>query len=289
MTISTGSGREIPVRVSSSVFHGHTGALLGVLFVMNDLTELKKLEEQVRRTDRLSSLGTLSAGMAHEIKNPLVSIKTFTQLLPERYEDEEFRVTFFELIGDEIKRIDSIVNRLLKFARPAEANLVRTHLHNVLDESLQLMEQQAKGHGIDLVRSFGADTDMIKGDTELLKQAMINFFLNAIEAMSTGGRLEVGTRLERNGDVFAGGGDGANGSLLHVTIRDTGTGIMPDDVNRIFDPFFTKKPTGTGLGLSVAHGILQEHGVAINVDSRHGAGTTFHLLFPVVAEHGDRE
>ncbi len=118
MSIRRGN-EEIPIRASGSMFHGHTGRPLGALLVFNDMTVLKKMEEQIRRTDRLSSIGTLSAGMAHEIKNPLVTIKTFAQLLPQQHHDAEFRDTFFDLVGQEVNRIDAIVNRLLNFARPA--------------------------------------------------------------------------------------------------------------------------------------------------------------------------
>ena len=157
--------------------------------MFNDLTTIKKLELQVRRTDRLASLGTLAAGMAHEIKNPLVTIKTFTQLLPERYEDPDFRETFSSLIGQEVKRIDSIVNQLLNFSRPAKPNLAPTHLHEVLDNSLNLITQQLRQKGITLVRAYSAAQDLVHADADQLNQAFINFFLNAIESMSGGGHL----------------------------------------------------------------------------------------------------
>ncbi|NQT91215.1 MAG: PAS domain-containing protein, partial [Lentisphaerae bacterium] len=131
LAITRWSREETPIRLSSSTFHGHTGERMGALLVFTDVTDLKRLEAQVRRTDRLGSLGTLSAGMAHEIKNPLVSIKTFTQLLPERYDDPEFRETFFSLIGDEVMRIDNLVSRLLHFARPAQASIGQVHVHEV--------------------------------------------------------------------------------------------------------------------------------------------------------------
>src|SRR5207253_6310447 len=133
------SGNDgIIVRASTSIFHGQDQQVLGALMVLTDITSLKRLELQIRRSDRLASLGTLSAGMAHEIKNPLVSIKTFAQLLPERYQDSDFRETFSNLIGHEIDRIDSLVNQLLRFARPAKPVLQPMHVHAVLEKSLQL-------------------------------------------------------------------------------------------------------------------------------------------------------
>ena len=283
MTIHHGPGDETPVRLGSSIFREHTGKVIGALLVFNDMTTLKKLELQVRRTDRLASLGTLAAGMAHEIKNPLVTIKTFTQLLPERYEDADFRETFSSLIGQEVKRIDSIVNQLLRFSRPAKPNLAPTRLHEVLENSLNLVFEQARQKGISLVRSFTALQDYVHADADQLNQAFINFFLNAIESMSGGGHLSVATEIVQT-DYFSPNlwrerdGEGR----IRVTIRDTGEGIQPDLIARIFDPFFTTKSHGTGLGLSVAHGIIQEHGGVIDVESEIARGTTFTIVFPLM-------
>jgi PAS domain S-box-containing protein len=158
------SEREIVARVSSSVFHGENGERLGALMVLTDITAVKRLEAQIRRSDRLASLGTLSAGMAHEIKNPLVSIKTFTQLLPERYNDSDFRETFSNLIGHEIDRIDSLVNQLLRFARPAKPVLKAMHVHEVLEKSLMLVGHRLYQKEIKLTRSWDAEVDTIRAD-----------------------------------------------------------------------------------------------------------------------------
>ncbi len=285
MTISHGPGEETPVRVGSSLFLGHAGKVLGALLVFNDVTTIKKLELQVRRTDRLASLGTLAAGMAHEIKNPLVTIKTFTQLLPERYEDGDFRETFSSLIGQEVKRIDSIVNQLLKFSRPAKPNLTPTGLHEVLDNSMNLIQQQLRQKGIKLVRSYNAQNDLVQADPDQLNQAFINFFLNSIESMSGGGELSVSTDLVHS-DLYSPNlwkeRDGTG--HIRVSIRDTGEGIPADHLTRIFDPFFTTKSHGTGLGLSVAHGIIQEHGGLIDVESELAKGTTFYILIPLLRD-----
>ena len=175
--------------------------MVGVILVFSDQTKLKKLEMQVRRTDRLASLGTLSAGMAHEIKNPLVTIKTFTQLLPERYQDEDFRDTFSSLLSHEVDRIDRIVNQLLNFARPAKPTLCPISLHGILDHCMRLIHEQLRQKHIFLEETLDADFDMINGDQDQLEQIIINFFLNAIDAMEGGGKLLVNTknRIEANG------------------------------------------------------------------------------------------
>ena len=283
LTLRPPVGDELPVRVSSAVFYSHTGKILGAFVVVNDLTAVKRLELQIRRSDRLASLGTLAAGMAHEIKNPLVSIKTFTQLLPERYEDDDFRQTFFSLVGTEVKRIDSIVNQLLRFSRPAKPILVPTSLHDVLASTLNLMTQQMRQRNVRLNRHFGAPDDRMQADDDQLSQALVNLILNALESMPNGGELTVRTGTT---PMPASGSADGNGHShgIWVTIADAGEGIAPENITHIFDPFFTTKSQGTGLGLSVAHGIVTEHGGMIDVSSEVGRGTVFQLIFPLIPE-----
>lgn len=272
------------VRASSSIFHGQDGQMLGALMVLTDITALKRLELQIRRSDRLASLGTLSAGMAHEIKNPLVSIKTFAQLLPERYQDSDFRETFSNLIGHEIDRIDSLVNQLLRFARPAKPHLRPMHVHEVLEKSLMLVGHRLYQKEIKLSRSWNADVDTIRADADQLEQVFLNFFLNAMDAMKHGGELTVATEIRSPQEWIptAGGTNGDRQEVLRVTVRDDGEGIKGEDIPHVFDPFFTTKDYGTGLGLSVVHGIIQEHGGQIEVESELSKGTAFHILFPLV-------
>jgi nitrogen-specific signal transduction histidine kinase len=258
--------------------------MLGVLVVLTDITALKRLELQIRRSDRLASLGTLSAGMAHEIKNPLVSIKTFAQLLPERYQDSDFRETFSNLIGHEIDRIDSLVNQLLRFARPAKPLLKPMHVHAVLEKSLQLVGHRLYQKEIKLTRSWRADVDTIRADADQLEQVFLNFFLNAMDAMKRGGEMVVSTEI-RPAEEWVAAVTGSNGDvdeLLRITIRDNGEGIRGEDIPHVFDPFFTTKDYGTGLGLSVVHGIIQEHAGQIEVESELSKGTAFHILLPLV-------
>jgi PAS domain S-box-containing protein len=280
------AGREVIARTSTSVFHDQERHVLGVLMVLTDITALKRLESQIRRSDRLASLGTLSAGMAHEIKNPLVSIKTFAQLLPERYQDSDFRETFSNLIGHEIDRIDSLVNQLLRFARPTKPLLRPMHVHEILEKSLSLVGHRMYQKEIKLTRSWGADVDTIRADADQLEQVFLNFFLNAMDAMKNGGELAISTQISTDEQwvsaVNRGNGHGAPQEVLRITIRDTGEGIRKQDIPHVFDPFFTTKDYGTGLGLSVVHGIIQEHGGQIEVESELRKGTSFHVLLPLV-------
>jgi PAS domain S-box-containing protein len=276
--------QEIIARVSTSIFHDQDRQVLGALMVLTDITALKRLESQIRRQDRLASLGTLSAGMAHEIKNPLVSIKTFAQLLPERYQDSDFRETFSNLIGHEIDRIDSLVNQLLRFARPTKPLLKPMHVHEVLEKSLSLVGHRMYQKEIKLARFWDANVDTIKADGAQLEQVFLNFFLNAMDAMKNGGELAVTTQIETDERWVSAltHGNGSSPEVLRITIRDTGEGIREQDIPHVFDPFFTTKDYGTGLGLSVVHGIVQEHGGQIEVESELKKGTAFHVLLPLV-------
>jgi len=277
-------GPPTPVRLGSTAFRDLKGSRLGVLLVFQDMTAEKALQQQVRRSDRLASMGTLSAGMAHEIKNPLVTIKTFSQLLPERFGDADFRKSFTELVGNEVKRIDGIVSQLLAFARPSKPSMTRTCVHDVLDSALRLLEQEFRRENITVTTKFEAPGGLILGDANLLNQAFVNFFLNAHDAMQEGGRLVVSTCAA---DTTNGGHESrrvAAGRRLCIAIEDTGGGIRQENLSQIFDPFFTTKSQGTGLGLAVAHGIIEEQGGTIEVKSTSGAGTTFLIAFPLIEE-----
>lgn len=273
------------LRMGSAYLIGHDDKPMGALLVFTDMTEMKSLEEQVRRADQLSSVGTLAAGMAHEIKNPLVTIKTFTQLLPERHADEEFRQDFSSLVAHEVSRIDGIVNQLLSFSKPSKPHLVPMKLHHTVGQTLKLIHEQLSQKNIVLNNNFQAKQDLISGDADLLTQAIVNLNLNAIDAIENGGAITVGTTncIYR----FANGDDPERASAvscIRLQISDTGKGIEEKDLQKIFDPFFTSKSGGTGMGLSVAHGIIQEHHGVIEVESAPGKGTTFYIYIPLLKE-----
>src|SRR5438477_129300 len=275
---------------NAKIYNEQDRQVLGALMVLTDITAIKRLELQIRRSDRLASLGTLSAGMAHEIKNPLVSLKTFAQLLPERYQDSDFRDTFSNLIGHEIDRIDSLVNQLLRFARPAKPILKPLHAHEILEKALTLVGHRLYQKDIKLDRLWRADVDTIHGDADQLEQVFLNFFLNAMDAMKTHGELSVNTEIRSDEQwvsalTYTNGESSGNGQArqaLRITIRDSGEGIRAEDIPHVFDPFFTTKDYGTGLGLSVVHGIIQEHGGQIEVESELQKGTAFHISLPLV-------
>ena len=272
---------EVTLRVGGAVVTGHAGARLGALLVFSDITDIKRLELQIRRSDRLASVGTLSAGMAHEIKNPLVALKTFAQLLPERYDDADFRETFSRLAQQEIERIDGIVNQLLEFSRPAKPLLAEASLHEVLQRPLKLVSEAALKKQVVIEKNFNAADDAILADVHQMQQVFLNFLLNALDAIAGKGRIILSTSQVEGRFNPTGTGDAIPRPYLRLDIADTGCGIPPDQLSRIFDPFFTTKTSGTGLGLSVSYGIIREHGGMVEVESQPGHGTLFHIFFPL--------
>jgi signal transduction histidine kinase len=215
--------------------------------------------------------------MAHEIKNALVAGRTFLDLLLEKNNDSDL----VQVVRRETARIDAIVSRMLRFSGTTGTSLRPLHLHEVLGHALRLVQPQLSNKSISLEQSFRAETDVTRGDEYELQQAFVNLFLNALEAMSTNGRLTVAT------ETLAEGSGGAR--RLRVLVRDTGTGILPEHMNHLFEPFFTTKDSGTGLGLATTRRIIQEHEGSISVESRPGQGTTFAILLPVVTETGGKQ
>ncbi|MCC5847760.1 MAG: hypothetical protein JJU29_06655 [Verrucomicrobia bacterium] len=258
------------LHVGSTQFQGHAEGEGETLLVMQDITHMKTMELHLRRSDRLASLGTLSAGMAHEIKNPMVTLKTFAQLLPERHDDPEFRDTFSKLALQEIHRIDRLVDQLLRLSRPSKSCLVPVEMHGMLEKSGQLLRQQAVQKQVKIALTLEAERDEVEGDPDHLHQAILNFLINGIESMPTGGQLTVHTE---NGN-----------ETLEIGIQDTGVGIERERLQHIFDPFYTTKDTGTGLGLSIAHQILHEHNGSVTVRSEPGQGCCFRIVLPLRME-----
>jgi PAS domain S-box-containing protein len=284
MQLDRADGEQFCIVVSSSRLHTASGDIVGAMLMIYDLTALKRLEQSVQRADRLSSLGTLAAGMAHEIKNPLVSIKTFTQLLLSRFDDPDFRATFSEIVPHEVERIDSIVMRLLDFARPQAPCFASHNLRVIVDEVLALLENEMRKNCISVERDFPEDYVEVYGDEQQLHQVFLNLFLNAIDALkdTEGGVLRVGAEYRRMPRRQGTGYPYEEAEFVRIVVADSGCGMPADAIERIFTPFYTTKPHGSGLGLAVVHGIVTEHNGEIDVTSTPGEGTTFILSLPLV-------
>ncbi|HOW36586.1 MAG TPA: ATP-binding protein [Candidatus Omnitrophota bacterium] len=259
--------------------------------------ENERLRQEVAQAEKLKTVATLASGMAHEIKNPLTAIKTFVEYLPERKDNPEFLDKFTRIVGAEVDRIDGLVHQLLEFAKPSPLALKETNIHQLIDETLSLLNNQLVQHKIDLIRDYNADRDQtLNIDPNQIRQALLNIFLNAIEAMKYGGTLRVQTedyRLKTKDQssqksLVSGLQSGVHKGFLKITISDTGSGIHPKDLPHVFDPFFSKKDHGTGLGLAITHGIIQEHGGKIKVESELGKGTEAILELPIIGSEENK-
>jgi two-component system NtrC family sensor kinase len=239
--------------------------------------ELKRSQSLVRRTDRLRSLETMAAGLAHEIRNPLTSIKAFVDLAPERKDDEQFLVRFSKVVKEDVFRIERLTREILDYAKPMEPFLREEDLNDIVESCLYTLRVRPSHELIVVESDLIRDLPKIFADRQQLKQVILNFMFNAVEAMlPKGGVLTVRTRHLK----FQGKPD-----WVQLEIQDAGSGIAPDDIEHIFDPFFTTKHLsqeheGTGLGLAIAHQIIQEHKGKIDVQSVKGRGTTFFVNLP---------
>jgi PAS domain S-box-containing protein len=283
LTLRRRTGAALPVEVSAAPLKGGDGKDLGGVGVFRDLTAVRNLETQLRRSDRLAALGTLAAGLAHEIKTPLTSVLTFTRHLVRRFDDEYFRGRFQSVVPRELERINRIVERLLELARPARLTFSLVRLPVLLDRVVELHAHELETRGAVVVREYARDVPPIQADEEALYQALVNVVSNAVEAMGPGGRLTLRLGWHDGTELRAGRARLFN-RRVRIEVSDTGTGIAPSDAERVFNPFFTTRDGGTGLGLALTHKIVDDHSGTIDFQSRPGAGTTFRITLPVAAE-----
>jgi len=278
MPVNHPQAGEVLIRASTFAYANDAGKIEAALLLFHDVSSAKKLELNVRRLDRLANIGTLSASAAHEIKNALVAIKTFIQRLPDRHEDKDLA----GLVNQEVERIDSIASQLLRLSGPAKPVFAPVSVHKILENSLRLIGHRLESNRVKLARSFGAPEDLVDADDKQLGQAFINLFLNAIEAMSSGGTLQVATEPHSSAEAAVSSVAGSDTRFLRLTISDTGPGISAEHLPQVFDRFFTTKQDGTGLGLAITRSIIQEHGGTIAVESILHQGTSFKIVLPLV-------
>jgi hypothetical protein len=235
---------------------------------MEDITEKTLMEEQLMQTEKLSSIGLLAAGVAHEINTPLTGISSYTQMLLKDTDNDERRKAILRKIEKQTFRAAEIVGELLSFSRLGGGEFTAVDINQIIHDSLSLLDHQLDGSRVKVARDLSEALPPVYGDTGKLQQVFVNLFLNARDAMPTGGKLDIHTDMDD--------------SMVVVDISDTGGGIPKEYLKRIFDPFFTTKGIGkgTGLGLAVSYGIIQEHGGGIFVESDAGKGTRFTLKLP---------
>ena len=270
------AGRRVTLRAAASELRDEAGQPDGLVVLLRDVTDVNRLETQLRRADKLAALGTLAAGVAHEVKNPLYALRLNLHLLegdvmgpPGPSGDAK---GYFEILRSEIERLDRIVENFLRFSKPSLPEVQPLELHALLERVLGLIAYEAAGHGVTIQTSFDPFLGSIPGDEGQLSQVFLNLGINALQAMPTGGTLVVATQLERGWAV--------------VSIGDTGPGIQEDILPHVFDPYFTTRPRGVGLGLAIAHRIVEGHHGSIEVESEAGKGTIMTVRLPGSAADG---
>jgi signal transduction histidine kinase len=228
------------------------------------------------RAERFSFLGNLAARLAHEIKNPMTALGTFLQMLPQKFNDEEFRTNFYKIAMEETNRVNNLITELLDLVKTRESHFELNDLHDLIEKMILLVSPQSNAKRIDVVCQFDPDIGQVWIDSEKMKQVVLNLLSNSVEFTPEGGRIEISTTRESM--------NGGRRSI-RLEIKDNGTGIPQSVINKVFDPYFTTKHksnmhNGTGLGLFIAHQNMQDHGGSIEVKSKVNEGTTFTLTLP---------
>ncbi len=260
--------KSIPMDVSVSLLEGDNGIFLGHIILFRDLTEIQELKREIERSQRLASLGKLAAGIAHEIRNPLSSIKGFATFFNERFKDMPEYQSTAKIMIQEVDRLNRVITQLLEFTRPLEVIKKPVSIRPLIQHSLKIIEGQAQSKNISINTKFSPEINEIHIDQDRFNQVLLNLYLNAVEAMEEGGVLSVALSREENSQK------------VKLTVSDTGAGIKKEDLVHIFDPYFTTKQSGTGLGLAIVHKIIESHNGEVKVESRHGKGTTVTLILP---------
>jgi two-component system sensor histidine kinase HydH len=275
-------GKVIPLDVSVSLLEGDDGIFLGHIILFRDMTEVQNLKREIETTQRLASLGRLAAGIAHEIRNPLSSIKGFATYFQERYRDIPEDQKTAQIMVQEVERLNRVIGQLLEFARPVTMKLKPTSLTRLMQHSLRMVEAQARENQIEINTNLSPDIKKFPLDQDRINQVLLNLYLNAIEAMEDGGALEVS--LSQNEESEG----------IKIVISDTGKGIAKKDLDHIFDPYFTTKQSGTGLGLAIVYKIISAHRGEVKVSSELGKGTVVTISLPpmnesIIQSNGDND
>lgn len=272
ITLDKPGNRQLTLNTSTSLLRDNTGKQIGVVCTFNDLTHLKKLESEIRRSERLASLGQLAAGVAHEVRNPLTTIRGYVQVLPQEYEDPEYREDCCTTVIGEIDRLTRLTEELLDFASPDKGNYQYYDLNEMLENTFDFLSDQIGESELEIRMDLDKSIPMVYVNGHQVRQVLMNIILNAIQASPRNSVIESGTYSTEN--------------MAVTWVRDRGPGISTDQATKIFDPFFTTRDNGTGLGLSISHSIVSEHGGKIRVDSEEGSGATFVIEWPVKSVEG---
>jgi len=251
------------------LLHDEDQTFLGHVLLFKDLSEVQALRREIARNQRLASIGRLAAGVAHEIRNPLSSIKGFATYFKERYRENKEDQQTADIMIQEVERLNRVVGQLLEFARPINISRKSTSIAAIIEDSLRLVEREAFRKNIKIETRFSSPVNEIFIDPDRINQILLNLYLNAIEAMENGGRLSVVLLLDEDK------------KWIKIRVKDTGAGIKKEELAHIFDPYFTTKPSGTGLGLAIVHNIINAHDGKMKVESSPEKGTAVTLFLPI--------
>jgi len=261
-------GRTISLEVIATVLEEDNGNFLGYVILFRDITEMQHLKKEMERSQRLASVGSLAAGIAHEIRNPLSSIKGFATFFKERYRDNPEDQKTAEVMVQEVERLNRVISQLLEFAKPMEMKKHWTSIEEMIRHTLKMIEGQAKAKNVAVRTDLHEHLGDIFIDKDKITQVLLNLYLNALEAMDKGGTLTVAVLPHE-------------GRMVRIDVIDTGRGIDEKDLARIFDPYFTTRSSGTGLGLAIVHKIMESHDGELRVTSEPEKGTTVSIFLPV--------
>ena len=262
-------GEPIPLSISASMLISDDAEDLGAVFILRDLREIRELQERVKRSERLAALGSLAAGMAHEIRNPLSSIKGFAQFFLKKNPAGSVDHKYSEVMIQEVERLNRVITNLLDFARPKEPIREKASIYALLHHSLELIQEHAGAKGIQVIEDIEEDIPQMALDRDQMTQVLLNIALNGLDTMEEGGNLWL--RCFRS----------KQGKLVIIEIEDTGHGIPEAELPMIFDPFYSTKKKGTGLGLAIAHRIVENHDGVLSVSTKRGSGTVFRIELPI--------
>ena len=272
-------GKKIPVSVTVSPLQDRHGHFVGTILLLRDIKHTKELEEDLKLADRLVLIGTLAAGLAHEIRNPLGGIKGAAQLLRRSADSNASVREFTAIMIREVDRVDLLIEQLLDLSRPAQLTLAPVNIHEILEDVLLLEGQTVNDREIHIRKRFDPSLPPIRADRAQLTQVFLNLVKNAFQAMERSGALTITTRVET--DYHIRGQDTGPNRFIWVDLADEGGGIRDEDLPHIFSPFFTTKINGTGLGLATCYRIIKEHGGTIRVETTEGKGSTFKVSLVV--------
>ena len=282
ITILTPRGKEVPLEAGAMILKNERDLFPGYVLLFKDITELKSLRKEIISSQRLASIGRLAAGVAHEVRNPLSSIKGFAIYLQQRFPDNPEDQEMSHILIQEVERLNKVITQLLEVARPVTISGQNTLMHDFIKNSLKLIEKKVAQQQVQIDLDLSHEVIEARIDRDRMKQVLLNLYLNALDAMPESGRLSV--ILSKGVDPATSGHDTVatmNREFLKIQVVDNGKGIEPIDLPNIFDPYFTTKNAGTGLGLAIAYNIIKAHEGKIKAESKPSLGTTITVVLPL--------